>query len=94
MELSEKEPLLITKVLKHFDGETVTHTDGFEYLWCMGASAWVVQNDPTCNAVCTTGAAVTPLYNEPFTGIKPTYTKDDNIMKDRFKTLANIKRKI
>tara|TARA_R110002167_G_scaffold7501_1_gene35640 strand:- start:12124 stop:13020 length:897 start_codon:yes stop_codon:yes gene_type:complete len=36
-----------------YDQEIVTHTDGFEYLWCMGASAWVVQNDPTCNAECS-----------------------------------------
>tara|TARA_R110000744_G_scaffold127846_1_gene234808 strand:- start:8746 stop:9675 length:930 start_codon:yes stop_codon:yes gene_type:complete len=59
----------------NYDGEIVSHMDGFDYLWCMGSSAWVVQNDPTCNAACTTGAAVTPVNtNIPTSAIKPTDT--------------------
>jgi len=78
----------------NYDQEIVQHTDGYQYLWCMGASAWIVQNYPACNAECTTGAAVTPINtNNPTSAIKPIRTKGDNVMQNRFKTLANIKPK-
>jgi len=79
----------------NYDQEIVQHTDGYQYLWCMGASAWIVQNYSACDAECTTGAAVTPIStNNPTSATKPIRTKGDNVMQNRFKKLANIKRKI
>ena len=51
-----------------YDQQIMQHTDGFEYLWCAGASAWVVQNDPSCNAECP--------FSSPTPNINPD-TKDN-----------------
>ena len=55
------------------DGDMMTH-NGFEYMWCEGYSAWIIQNHPACEASC------------PGTSSGPNY------MRDRFRTLANIRK--